>query len=77
MSHVFEKTSIAGMDLKNRILRSATHEGMGDEQGYPRKELLDIYKKIAKNNGGGTCSPKISGKAEPSSSTCTASTLAM
>ena len=52
MNHVFEKTSIAGMDLKNRIIRSATHEGMGDEQGYPGKGLLGIYKKLGKNNVG-------------------------
>jgi 2,4-dienoyl-CoA reductase-like NADH-dependent reductase (Old Yellow Enzyme family) len=52
MKSVFEKTSIAGMVLKNRILRSATHEGLGDEHGYPKKELFNIYEKLAKNNAG-------------------------
>jgi len=52
MNRLFEKTSIAGMDLKNGILWSATHEGLGDEQGYPMKELTGIYKKLAKNNVG-------------------------
>ncbi|MCK5312168.1 MAG: NADH:flavin oxidoreductase [Desulfobacteraceae bacterium] len=52
MSHIFEKASIAGINLKNRIIRSATHEGLGDEDGYPRKELSDIYQKLAQNNVG-------------------------
>ena len=32
---VFEPASLAGIKLKNRIIRSATHEGMADEKGFP------------------------------------------
>ena len=43
MNKVFEKTSIAGIVLENRIIRSATLEGMGDDVGYPKDGLTTIY----------------------------------
>src|SRR5512135_2578734 len=49
---VFEKTSIAGITLENRILRSGTCEGMGDEEGYPKSELTTLYERLAKNKVG-------------------------
>ncbi len=52
MATIFEKTSIGEMILKNRIIKSATHEGLGDDYGHPRKELSALYKKIAQNNVG-------------------------
>jgi 2,4-dienoyl-CoA reductase-like NADH-dependent reductase (Old Yellow Enzyme family) len=52
MNQVFEKTSIAGIILENRILRSATYEGMADAEGHPKNELLAIYERLAKNNVG-------------------------
>lgn len=32
-SPVFEPAKIGGIRLNNRIIRSATHEGLADEQG--------------------------------------------
>jgi len=52
MKRVFEKNMIGTMELKNRILRSATHEGMGDKSGGPLKELYDLYEKLAKGGLG-------------------------
>jgi 2,4-dienoyl-CoA reductase-like NADH-dependent reductase (Old Yellow Enzyme family) len=52
MEKVFEKSAIGTIELKNRILRSATHEGMGDEYGRPLKELFDLYEKLAKGGVG-------------------------
>lgn len=52
MNQVFEKTSIAGIALENRILRSATYEGMADEEGQPKNELLTTYERLAQNKVG-------------------------
>lgn len=51
MNQVFEESSIAGINLKNRIIRSATHEGLGFE-GRPIEELTDLYVKLAKGGVG-------------------------
>jgi hypothetical protein len=50
MTSVFEKAQIAGITLRNRILRSATHEGMGDDKGRPTETLIRKYTALA--NGG-------------------------
>jgi 2,4-dienoyl-CoA reductase-like NADH-dependent reductase (Old Yellow Enzyme family) len=49
---VFEKSMIGIIELKNRILRSATHEGIGDEHGGPTKELYNVYERLAKGGVG-------------------------
>lgn len=49
---VFEPAVLAGMKLKNRIIRSATHEGMADEKGFPTEQLKNLYVKLAKGEAG-------------------------
>jgi 2,4-dienoyl-CoA reductase-like NADH-dependent reductase (Old Yellow Enzyme family) len=50
MATLFEETSINGMTLGNRLVRSATWEGMCEEDGRPTKRLIEYYHKLA---GGG------------------------
>ena len=50
---VFEKTYIGNCGLKNRIIRSATFEGMADENGYPGNDYYSLYKKLSQNDIGG------------------------
>jgi 2,4-dienoyl-CoA reductase-like NADH-dependent reductase (Old Yellow Enzyme family) len=40
MRQVFEPCSIGSLTLKNRIIRSATHEAMADRDGTPTDDLL-------------------------------------
>ncbi|MFC2155965.1 NADH:flavin oxidoreductase [Acidobacteriota bacterium] len=49
---IFEPTSLAGIRLKNRIIRSATHEGMADENGFPTKNLKKLYIRLTKGDPG-------------------------
>jgi len=48
----FVPTSLAGVKLKNRIIRSATYEGMADEKGFPNEKLKKLYIKLAKGEVG-------------------------
>ncbi len=52
MKKVFETCAIGTLQLKNRILRSATHEGMANEDGTPTDDLYKTYKKIAAGGAG-------------------------
>ena len=52
MSVLFEKTTIKGMELKNRLVRSATHEGMADRNGFPTQDLFRLYERLAKGGVG-------------------------
>jgi 2,4-dienoyl-CoA reductase-like NADH-dependent reductase (Old Yellow Enzyme family) len=47
---VFETSSLASIRMKNRILRSATYEGMCDTLGHPQPSYYELYEKIS---GGG------------------------
>jgi 2,4-dienoyl-CoA reductase-like NADH-dependent reductase (Old Yellow Enzyme family) len=47
MKQVFEQSSLGNLTLKNRIIRSATHEGMAHDDGMPTDDLPQLYKKLA------------------------------
>ncbi|MCF8296358.1 MAG: NADH:flavin oxidoreductase [Saprospiraceae bacterium] len=50
---IFEKAYIGKCELKNRIFRSATFEGMCDENGIPNENYFSLYEELSKNNIGG------------------------
>ena len=45
-------SKIDSIQLRNRIIHSATHEGLADERGYPTDLLLKKYEMLAKNDVG-------------------------
>lgn len=47
MSSVFEQTSFKGMSFKNRLVRSATWEGMCGPDGRPTDKLVECYRNLA------------------------------
>ncbi len=49
---LFEQTHISGISVKNRIIRSATHEGLADENGAPSDKLISKYEYLARNEIG-------------------------
>lgn len=49
---LFEKTAISGLTVKNRIIRSATHDGLADKNGAPSDKLIAKYEHLAKSEVG-------------------------
>lgn len=49
---IFDSTVVSGIQVKNRIFRSATHDGLADENGAPTQKLIRKYAYMAKNNVG-------------------------
>jgi 2,4-dienoyl-CoA reductase-like NADH-dependent reductase (Old Yellow Enzyme family) len=47
MAALFEETAINGMTLRNRIVRSATWEGMCEQDGRPTEKLINCYRNLA------------------------------
>ncbi len=45
---LFEKSNLKSLELKNRVFRSATHEGMATSKGYPTKNLHSLYKHLVR-----------------------------
>jgi 2,4-dienoyl-CoA reductase-like NADH-dependent reductase (Old Yellow Enzyme family) len=52
MRKVFDETRINGMTLANRLVRSATWEGMCDESGAPLPKLAAYYTNLVKGGVG-------------------------
>jgi 2,4-dienoyl-CoA reductase-like NADH-dependent reductase (Old Yellow Enzyme family) len=52
MKTVFDQTHLAGIKLKNRFFRSATYEGLTNEQGHVTEKLLHVYENLAKGGVG-------------------------
>jgi 2,4-dienoyl-CoA reductase-like NADH-dependent reductase (Old Yellow Enzyme family) len=52
MKDLFDGTVINGMELRNRIVRSATWEGMCDQSGRPTPRLAECYQALARGRAG-------------------------
>lgn len=50
---LFETATLGSCQLKNRLIRAATFEGMADSQGHPRPEYRNLYKELAIGGVGG------------------------
>ena len=50
---IFEPTMLGTCQLKNRLIRSATFEGMADHQGHPLPEYRRLYQELASGGVGG------------------------
>ncbi|KMY67219.1 hypothetical protein AAU61_10055 [Desulfocarbo indianensis] len=51
-SLLFQPTHIAGVQLKNRFVRSATAEAMATDDGRPTQALKDLYARLAEGEVG-------------------------
>ncbi|MBN1904284.1 MAG: NADH:flavin oxidoreductase [Deltaproteobacteria bacterium] len=47
MAAIFDEIVIKGMRIRNRLVRSATWEGMCDPDGRPTEKLITLYSKLA------------------------------
>jgi 2,4-dienoyl-CoA reductase-like NADH-dependent reductase (Old Yellow Enzyme family) len=52
MTKLFEATSIKSMRLANRFVRSATWEGMADNDGFCTPKLIELMKRFAEGGVG-------------------------
>lgn len=52
MTELFEETTMNGMTMRNRMVRSATWEGMCDQDGRPTEKLIDFHRELAQGGVG-------------------------
>jgi len=52
MKNVFEPFTLGTLTVKNRIIRSATHEGMANPDGTPTDDLQKTYRRLAAGGAG-------------------------
>ena len=52
MKDLFDQTTINGMTLRNRLVRSATWEGMCEQDGRPTEKLNNLYRDLAQGGTG-------------------------
>lgn len=50
--NIFEPYQLKSINFNNRIIRSATDEGLADSEGDPSQDLLKMYKKLANGHVG-------------------------
>lgn len=66
---LFEPFNLAGIDLKNRIVRSATYEKRADVDGFVTDALVEFYKELTKGGVGliitGNALVHVSGRSVP------------
>lgn len=49
---LFEPFKIGTLEIKNRIVRSATYEKMADVDGFVTEQLIDLYRELAVGGAG-------------------------
>jgi 2,4-dienoyl-CoA reductase-like NADH-dependent reductase (Old Yellow Enzyme family) len=52
MSRLFEPTEIKGLKLANRFVRSATNEGLAEDDGSATPALIDLLVRLARGGVG-------------------------
>ncbi|MEF9991063.1 MAG: NADH:flavin oxidoreductase [Romboutsia sp.] len=52
MKSLFDKTTIKNMDLKNRFVRSATWEGLANDDSHINDKIMEVYENLAHGNVG-------------------------
>lgn len=52
MKTLFDETTMSGIRMKNRLVRSATGENLATPEGHIPEDLLDIYQGLAKGGVG-------------------------
>lgn len=52
MSRIFETTNLQGIELKNRLIRSATWENLATDSGHMTEELSKVYEELAQGGIG-------------------------